>query len=354
MNSICFTRPLLHTVFTVTPNKRVSLQDFAETFGRAEIEKISKLTGIESVSVAENGKTSADYCVEAAKILFEKIGITGADIDGLVYVTETPDHIIPATAPIIQGRLGIPTNTINFDLRCSCPGFIYGLFQASMLIELGCCSNILLLAGNTSSRLVNPQDRALLMVTGDAASAALITRSEDIKSTFSFFVDGSKYKSIYIPAGGSRMPIQKGVTDILEFDTDNNGHTKENLVMDGMEVMLFAIKEGRKLCADVMNRMNWSVDEVDLFLLHQANEMIVTRIAKGLKADMNKVPVSVKSTGNCGLASIPLTLCNKFEGIHSQLKRVVACGYGSGLIAAAGAIDLSKTNVLKNQSIKLD
>ena len=123
MNSICFTRPLLHTVFTVTPNKRVSLQDFAETFGRAEIEKISKLTGIESVSVAENGKTSADYCVEAAKILFEKIGITGADIDGLVYVTETPDHIIPATAPIIQGRLGIPTNTINFDLRCSCPGF---------------------------------------------------------------------------------------------------------------------------------------------------------------------------------------------------------------------------------------
>lgn len=352
MNSVLFTKSEIRAILTVTSKKRIPLTDFATTFGEDEIKKIGKLTGIEAVTVAEEGKTSSDYCCEAAKLLFGKVGLTGKDIEGLVYVTETPDHIIPATAPTLQDRLGIPTNTINFDLRCSCPGFVYGLFQSSMLIESGCCNNVLLMVGNTSSRLVNPQDRALLMVTGDAACAALITKSDVASpSTFSFFVDGGKFKSIYIPAGGSRMPIKKGVTDILEFDNDRNGHTLENLMMDGMEVMLFAIREGKNLCSDVMKRMNWSVDDVDLFALHQANKMMVTRIAKGLKADMKKVPISVKDTGNCGLASIPLTLCNTFDGVNPQLKRVVICGYGSGLIAAAGAIDLSKTDIVKTQIV---
>ena len=352
MNKAIFVKSRIHTILTVTSKRRIPLTDFADIFGEAEIKKIEKLTGIESVTIAEDGKTSSDYCCEAAKLLFERTNFSPNNIDGLIYVTETPDHIIPATAPIIQGRLGIPTNTINIDLRCSCPGFVYGLFQASLLIESGCCDNVLLLVGNTSSRLVNPNDRALLMVTGDAAAAALITRSETpFTSTFSFFVDGDKFKSIYVPAGGSRMPIQKGVTDILEFDDDRNGHTLENLVMDGMEVMLFAIREGKNLCSDVMKRMNWSADDVDLFALHQANKMMVTRIAKGLKADMNKVPISVKDTGNCGLVSIPLTLCNTFDGINPQLKKVVVCGYGSGLIASAGAIDLSSTDIAKTQVV---
>lgn len=348
MSETVFHRARIDTIAAVTPKKHVPLSSFAESFGVDEIKKVTRLTGIEEVTVAGEGKTGSDYCYEAAIRLFRERGISGADLDGLIYVTETPDHIIPATAPALQHRLGLGKNTVNLDLRCSCSGFVYGLFQASMLIETGVCEKVLLLTGNTSTRLVNPLDRALLMVTGDAACAALVVRSEeDCPAAFSFYVDGGGAESIYVPAGGSRMPIQKGVTDVLEIDGDGNGHTLENLRMDGMAIMVFAVRAATGLIKSVMQTMNWAPDDVDLFAVHQANKLIVDRIAKGVKADPAKMPVSIRHTGNCGLVSIPLVLCNEFPGVHPELKRVVACGFGSGLIAAAGALDISKTRILK-------
>lgn len=347
-----FYKSRVHTIAAVTPAKHLSLMDFAEEFGEEEIRKVERLTGIEDVTIAAKGMTSSDYCCEAAKILFKEADVKPEEIEALVYVTETPDHIIPATAPIIQDRLGIPTDTINLDLRCSCSGFVYGLFQASLLIETGCAGRVLLLVGNTSSRFVNPKDRALVMVTGDAACAALITRGEhESRSSFSFYVHGGGYQNIIIPAGGSRMPIHKGVTDVLTFDEENNGHTLENLKMDGLEVMSFAVRHGRDLLTKVMQGMGWTADDVDLFAIHQANEMIVKRIAKGIGADLSKVPISLKHTGNCGLVSIPLVLCNTFEGVHPKLRKVAACGFGSGLIAAACGLDLSETSVIKTREV---
>lgn len=342
----------LHSLIAVTPTDHLSLLDSAGDFGEAEIKKIEKLTGIEEVTVAAKDMTSADYCCKAAEMLAEETGLNISDIDALVYVTETPDHIIPSTAPIIQNRLGIRNDSINLDLRCSCPGFVYGYFQASMLVETGMCDNVLLLVGNTTTRLVNPLDRALLMVTGDAAAAALIKRCDDDNPTcFSFYVDGGGYKHIFVPAGGFRMPIQKGVTDVLKYDEEGNAHSQEDLVMNGLEVLTFAIKNAKNLINNVMEQRNWTSDDVDLFAIHQANEMMVKRIAKGVKADMSKVPVSLKHTGNCGLASIPLTLCNTYEGIIPELKNVVACGFGSGLLAAACATSLERTRFIKTRSI---
>lgn len=347
MKDVIFHHAKIDSIAAVTPKKRVPLSAFAESFGAEEIKKVTRLTGIEEVSVAEEDKTASDYCVEAARRLMEDRGLTGADLDGLVYVTETPDHIIPATAPALQHRLGLAKDTVNLDLRCSCSGFIYGLFQASMLVETGCCERVLVMAGNTSSRLVNPLDRALLMVTGDAACAAVVAKSEaDNPVAFSFYVDGGSMKSIFVPAGGSRMPIRKGVTDVLEMDEDGNGHTLEDLRMDGMAIMVFAVRTATSLIKNVMKTMNWTADEVNLFAVHQANKLIVDRIAKGIKADSAKMPVSIQHTGNCGLVSVPLVLCNEFPGVHPELKRVVACGFGSGLIAAACALDLSGTRIL--------
>ncbi len=351
-NHARFHKAKLQTVAAVTPAKRLSLLDFADEFGESALKRIEKLTGIEEVSIAEEGMTSADYCCEAARILFDETGIKPGEVESLVYVTETPDYIIPATAPIIQHRLGISNDTINLDLRCSCAGFVYGLFQSFMLIECGACDNVLLLVGNTPSRYVNLKDRALLMVTGDAAGAILLTKSKtDNPTSFSFYVDGGGYKHIYIPAGGSRMPIQKGITDVLEYDDEGNGHTLENLTMNGLEVMNFAVRHGKDLINNVMSDMCWTPDDVDLFAIHQANEMMVKRIAKGVKADMTKVPISLKHTGNCGLVSIPLTLCNTFEGVRPELKKAVACGFGSGLIAAACATCLADTNFIKTRIV---
>lgn len=348
MNGKIFSHAAVRAVSAVTPKQHMPLMAFADRFGEKEIERISNATGIKEVTVAEDGMTSSDYAYAAALRLFDEVGIAPEDIDGLIFLTESPDYIIPNTAAVLQHRLGLRTDTVNMDLRYGCAGFVYGLFQASLLVEGGHCKNVLLLAGDTISRFINLQDRSLRMVNGDAACAALITRSDSqIESCYSFFVDGSGKDSLFIPAGGARMPCCPGKTDVLLFDEDGNGRTQEDLYMNGMDIMVFAIRKVPKLIDELMEKIGWDKADVDLFALHQANKMIVNKIARTLKVPADKVPLSIEHTGNCGFDSIPLMLCNEYPGVSPNFRKVIACGFGAGLIAAAGALDLSRTQLIK-------
>ncbi len=343
MNNKRFTKARIIAVASALPKKKMKLSDLAGLYGQEYIERVTKSTGIREVTVAEENMTSADYCYEAALKLFENVNISPADIDGLLFLSETPDYIIPNTAAILQHRLGIPQNTINMDLRIGCAGYIYGLFQASMLIECGYCKNVLLLAGDTMSKYINDEDKALRMVLGDAACATLISAEEDSYSQYAFYVDGGGAESLIIPAGGCRMPCEKGITDVVEYDEDGGGRSKENIYMNGMDVMVFATRVSPKLIGQLLEDIDWNKDEVDLYALHQANKMIIDRIVKLMKLDKEKVPFNVENTGNCGFVSIPLHMCTYMHGINQNLKKVVTCGFGTGLIASAGALDLSKT-----------
>lgn len=347
-----FHKSKIVAVSSVIPNKKIDLHEFSQLYGSDYIERITKSTGVKEVTVAAEDKTSADYCYEAALKLFEETDITAKDIDGLIFLTETPDYIIPNTAAVLQDRLGISTNSINFDMRLGCAGYVYGLFQAALLIETGYCRNVLFLAGDTMSKYTNIHDRSLKMVLGDAACATLITQSDtDYASTFNFFVDGKGKKSLIIPAGGCRMPIQHGVTDVLEFDEDGNGRTKEDVYMNGMDVMVFAIRQVPKLIKNILDTTGWSKDEVNLYALHQANKIIIDRIIKTLKLDSKKVPLNIEHTGNCGFVSIPLLLCSYYSGVNKNFSKIIACGFGTGLIAAACAVDFSDTKFIKPFSV---
>ena len=221
-----------------------------------------------------------------------------------------------------------------------------------MLIETGFCNQVLILAGDTVSKYTNERDRSLKMVLGDAACATLVSVSEkNIKSSFTFFVDGKGTEKLIIPAGALRMPKVPGVTDVLEFDEDGNGRTKEDLYMSGMDVMVFALHEAPKLIKKLMTKMQWTDDDVSIYAVHQANKMIIDRIIKNLNTNESKIPVDMRYTGNTGFVSIPLMLCNLYSGVNPNLDKVVACGFGSGFIAAAGAIDLSETNIIKTIKI---
>ncbi len=343
-----FCKSRIVAVSSALPKQKVSLTDFAELYGQDYIERIVKSTGIKEVTVAADDMTSADYCYEAALKLLEETGTDVSEIDGLIFLTETPDYIIPNTAAVLQHRLGLRQDTINIDLRFGCAGYIYGLFHASMLIECNYCDKVLLLAGDTMSKYTNKNDRALKMVLGDASCATLISRSdEDYKCRYNFFVNGGGANSLIIPAGGCRMPIQHGVTDVVEFDDDGNGRSKEDVYMNGMDVMVFATREVPKLIRQLLEEAQWGQNDVDLFALHQANQMIIDRIVKLLKLEKEKVPFRIEHTGNCGFVSIPLLLCTHYSGINPSLKRVVACGFGTGLIAAAAALDLSSTRFIE-------
>ncbi len=325
------------------PKKRLAMEELLHSYGEKMVRRIKKATGIEELRIAPSEMTASDYCVEATKHLFESGGFQFADVDGIVFVSQSPDYLMPHTSAILQHRLGIPTSSIAMDLNFGCAGYVYGLFQAMMLIETGFCNNVLFCSGDTMSRHVHPRDKALRMVIGDGGTATLLSRDETASpSAFSFFTDGGGATSLMIPAGGARNPCQSGVTDIAQEDEDGNTRSAENLYMDGTAIMNFALSIAPQMMDAVLNQMVWEKEEVDLFALHQANAFMVRYIAKKMKLPPDKVPVDVANTGNTSSASIPLMLCNLYAGENEALKKVIACGFGTGLSCAAGALDFSR------------
>lgn len=338
-----FSRCAIKGISAVIPTEVKNINEFVSLYGEKTVARIRKATGIDELHIASKGLTTADYCIEAANSILAQDFFAIADIDGVIFVSQTPDYLIPHTSATIQHRLGISTNAIAMDLNFGCAGYVYGLFQAMLLVEAGYCKNVLLCAGDTLSRYIHPLDRSLRMVMGDAGTATIVSVSDiSSQSTFSFFTDGSGCDLLQVPAGASRMPFEKGKTDIVNMDEDGNGRTLENLYMNGSEIMTFALKSVPELVNEVLLKIGWNIEEVDLFALHQANSFMVKYIAKRMKVDSERVPINVQYTGNTSSASIPLMLCNLYANKNEELQKVICCGFGTGLACAAGAIDLSK------------
>lgn len=332
-------------IAVAVPKEKLDLQSLGDLFGEKSIRRIMKSTGIREVRIAPPNQTAADYCVTAADALINRLGISRDEIDGLIFVTQTPDYIAPHTSAIIQDRLKLSNQTLALDINLGCTGFATGILQASMMIESGFCSRVLLLAGDTLTRKINPLDRSQRMVFGDAGSATLIEKS-NLEMNFSTYVDGSRSDRLIIPAGGSRIPHQAGVTDITVESEDGSQRSQEDQFMDGMALLNFVIQTVPPVIQDVLEKSRWQIEDVDLFALHQANRSIVNHVAKLLNLSTDKVPFSIEDIGNGVSASIPVLLTKDFAGQTSNLKKVVVCGFGSGLACTAVTTDLSQTNIL--------
>jgi len=205
------------------PRRRLHLADL--NFGERYITRTSHLTGIEDVCLAEPGQTVSDYAVQAAKYMFSEMEVDCSTIDSVVFVSGYPDYPQPCTAGIIQEKLGLRLNMPVFDINHLCSGFIYGIYQASLLIESGACHNVLLCMGDFSaSTTIHPKDKSARMVAGDSACAVLISRAEDMEfpEEFSFYHDGSRARKLGLFVGGTRYPHRPGVTDVEKEDENGN------------------------------------------------------------------------------------------------------------------------------------
>jgi 3-oxoacyl-[acyl-carrier-protein] synthase-3 len=227
------------------------------------------------------------------------------------------------------------------DVHYGCSGYIYGLFQAACWINAGMCSTVLVLAGDTSSRLINPNDRALKMVFGDCGTATLVRRGNS-KVGFHIQSDGSGADRLIVPAGGFRTPISEE-TSRLVVDEDGNARTQNDMYMDGMAIMDFALSKVHLNVFALLQDMQWEKDQVGLYALHQANAFVVNCVRKMLKAKPNVVPINVSQFGNTGPATIPLLLSDVLSVEHSyDLSKTVMAGFGVGLSWGSVAADLSK------------
>lgn len=331
----------IESVAAWLPKNKLDMRSLCSSYGDSEVANIIKATGVEKVRIADTDMTSSDMCQKAAEYLFDADSIDKSVIDGLVFVSQTSDYVLPATSICLQDRLGLSEDTVCIDIHYGCSGYIYGLFQAACWISSGMCSKVLVLAGDTTSRMINPMDKSLRMVFGDCGTATLVSRGG---SSMGFHIqsDGSGADRLIVPAGGFRTPVSTE-TSILEYDEDHNGRTQNDLFMDGMAIFNFAITKVHKNINSLLETMQWEKDSVGLFALHQANVFMVNYIRKKLKVRAEVTPTNVTNYGNTGPATIPLLFSDLCSQGKYDLSRVVMSGFGVGLSWGSVAADMCYT-----------
>lgn len=311
------------------PPKRVDNLESSLVEDKHELEKYVETTGVRYRYIAEDGICSSDLCFEAAEKLIKECGIEKSEIDCLIMVTQTPDYIFPATACILQNRLGLSKDCMSFDITMSCPGWIYGLSTISSIISAGRLRKGLLLVGETSTKAKSPYDRVNLLA-GDAGTATIVEFCNQASPLcFEIHTDGSNYRSLIIPDGGYRNPVRPESFEYYECK-DGILRNKLNANMEGDDILSFAINAAPKCIKSLLGSTNMEKEQIDYFLIHQANRLINKLIQKRLKISDEQCPYNIEEFGNTSSTSIPLMVVNKLKDEIAS-KRIVACGFGTGL-----------------------
>jgi len=302
------------------PDKLVKNEDLAALGYDAEW--IVQRTGILQRRHAPAGVATSDLAVEAARRCIDHAGVDPADIDLLLLGTFTPDMLLPATACLVQDRLGLCAPAM--DLQAACASFVYALITGAQFIAAGSSKLVLVIGADCNSRVVNPADRRTFPLFGDGAGAVLLAPGSDRQGLVSYALgsDGSGAHLLCRRMGGSRLPFtQDPSADGLHF-----------LKMEGRPVFKWAIRVLGETIVDVLKAAAMTMDDVDLVIFHQANVRIINSAAKDLGVDERKVFNNLDRYGNTSAASIPLALDEALrEGRIARGDHILFSGFGAGL-----------------------
>jgi 3-oxoacyl-[acyl-carrier-protein] synthase-3 len=306
--------------------------DFSLFSSLENANKFIKTTGIVEKRVVTDSQTSSDLCYHAAEKLISSLNWDKGDIDCLIFITQTPDYIVPATSCVLQGRLGLSKECHSFDVTLGCSAWVYGLSIMGSLIASGNFKKGLLLVGETTTKTKSKQDKSTYPLFGDAGSATAIEYSEGgVGFKVHSGTDGSKFEAISIPDGGFRNQTN---LKSLEMKKTEEGVVRNKLqyIMDGAAVFTFTITTVPKSIALLMEKSQVRNENIDFLLLHQANKMIVNKVSGKLKFEAERVPTTYEKFGNTSCSSIPLTMvCKISSKLMTKKLNLIACGFGSGL-----------------------
>lgn len=283
------------------PSAVVTNERFSAAFGAEQMQKFEKMVGVKERRMTSKDETTAALATHAA----ERI-VGGKDVDAILFVSQTPDRILPATACIIHQELDLKPDCIAYDINLGCSGFVYGVFSAAGLLKMDGVRRVLLCGGDTISKLTDGNDSASAPLFGDAGFALMLERDETAPEIrYAFKTDGTGSRAISCDFGG-------------------------RLAMDGMDVFNFTINEVPDLIKAEMSAAQLTAESADYLVLHQANRFVLKQVAMMTGFSMKKVPVSMDRYGNTSSASIPLTLCD-LASRDQGVKKIVMSGFGVGL-----------------------
>lgn len=295
-----------------------------------------------------NDFTTSDLCESAALKLIEDIGWSKDTIDCLVFVSQTPDYILPATACVLHGKLGLKKNCISFDISLGCSGWVYGLSAVLSLLEQGSVKRAILMAGD--ARKHAPQEPDHLFGFAGTVTAIEYNPEHAKPIYFELGSDGTGYDAIIRPGGGTRNPFNDQSLIVSECEDGRKRHALQTR-MKGLDVFAFGVTTAPKSIKQLCKHFEIEYSDYDYFVFHQANRMMNETIRKKLKLDEDKVPYSLKHFGNTSSASIPLTMVTQLQGKVEGHKKFIGCGFGVGL--SWGTVAFETDNLILSPLVEL-
>lgn len=310
-------------------------------------EAFVETTGVKERRVSDTLCTS-DLCFVAAERLISDLAWDKKEIDALVFVSQTADYFLPATACILQDRLGLSRECYAEDIALGCSGWVYGLSNVASLVATGSIKRALLLVGDAKKRIDAGHDPLF----GHAGTATAIEYVEGAKGLqFHFGTDGSGYDAIIIPDGGARnqVKISSFDTEMIEGKMMNRLQTR----MKGMDVFSFGITTAPKSIKKLAEHFGFDYLDYDYYIFHQANLKMNNQIVKKLKIDPEKVPACMYNFGNTSSASIPLTIVSQLKGkVEEKPTKFICCGFGVGL--SWGTVAFESDNIKVSELVEVD
>lgn len=300
------------------PKLVVTNDDLSKVMDTSD-EWIRSRTGIESRHLAvEEGLT--DLAVIAARSAMEEAGLLAEDVDLIIAATLTPDKLLPTLSCELQRELGT-VNAVAFDINAACSGFVFGLHTADAYIKSGIYKNALVIGGEILSKIMNWEDRSTCVLFGDGAGAVVVKadEAEGIMGT-SQGSDGSKGDALLCMNRRNNNPYVTNSKDL------------EYVSMNGQEVYKFAVRTVPKSIKEAIDAAGFGVEDIDLFILHQANMRIIESVAKRLGVSMDKFPTNLQECGNISAGSVPILLDHvNRKGMIKKGDKIVLAGFGAGL-----------------------
>jgi 3-oxoacyl-[acyl-carrier-protein] synthase-3 len=317
------------------PKKVVTNEQLVEEFPEWSVEKIAKKIGINERHIAAEDETAGDMAFKAAEKLIVENKIDKSEIDFILLCTQSPDYFLPSTACIIQSRLGLSTRCGAFDFNLGCSGYEYGLAIAKGLMATGIAKNVLLLTAETYNKHIHPKDKGNRTIFGDGASASLISSDGFAKiGEFTLGSDGSGYDWLIHKTGAMRhyQPLND-----LHDDVNGNPLSSDYLYMDGKAIFDFTADVVPPMIEETLSKHQMTMDDVDLFVFHQANKYMINYLRKLMGIDKDKFYVFMETVGNTVSSTIPIALCEakKEDKLHGN---ILLAGFGVGLSYGATII----------------
>jgi 3-oxoacyl-[acyl-carrier-protein] synthase-3 len=320
----------LRAIATHLPDKFVTNEQLQAENPGWDMARIASKTGIESRHIAVETETAGDLAYDAACKLFDTCGIHPNSIDYLLFCTQSPDYVLPATACVLQHRLGLSNHCAAIDINQGCSGYVYGLHLARALVLSRSARNVLLLTGEIYSKYIHPHDMSVRVLFGDAATASLISVDGPGAKIGGACLgtDGGGASNLMVGIGRARAntPGQQAGNCV---DEQGCVRPASYLFMDGQQLFSFAMRQVPELVQETLARNSLTADQVQWFVFHQANAFMNEKLGAKLHIDAARMPMFLKRVGNTVSNTIPLTISNCHYRFTSG-ENVMLVGFGVG------------------------